>query len=576
MSKYVFVFGSLSSIGKGIVAASTVLLLKARSHKVDYLKLDAYRNISASLLAPGQHGELVILDDGHEVDLDLGSIEKICSLTLNKDNIYTSGTIFKELIEEQERGDYLGQTITDNPFVINKVIQRLEKLGENKDVVVCETGGSVDDHEASIFIDAIRKFKLRNECVIVHVAHILWLKTVEEFKTKPLQRSIRDLQSHGLSPDILICRCEKEIPNRILNKIADLTGMLIEDILVGIDCETIYSVPINLYNQNYDDIVVDKLRLKRSPCRIHKYKEIVEKLTNPNLATVTIGIVCKYRNVIEAYLSIKEALTHASVPNNVKVLVKWIQAEELEKVQDVAPFFEGVHGVIIGPGFGERGILGKIKAAQYLRENNTPTLGICLGLQVMTIEFARNVLGLKDANSLEFDKHTSNSVIHYIEGQENIQKKSGTLRLGSYDCQLIGESLAARLYDAEIIKERHRHRCEVNPAYIDQYEKEGFVVSGTNPQSGLVEIMEHKNLSFYVGAQFHPEYKSQVTKAAPFFQGLIAAAVKYRNKMPEKIENEFKTISISTEMAKIILNDIKSEPIRTLIEVAFPTLATSM
>jgi CTP synthase len=453
-------------------------------------------------------------------------------MTLKDNNICTYGQIFKELIEEQERGDYLGKTITNNPFVTNKILKRLKDLS-NADVVVNEVGGTVDDAESSIFLNAICQLKEnnKNDCVIILVSPILWLETVKEYKTKPLQRSIRDLQSYGIIPHILICRSVKPVPNEILDKIATHTNIKRDCILTGVDCSTIYEVPLKMYEQGLDDIIVDRLRLGRSACRIHKYRELVEKYIDNCLDEINVGIVGKYENV-DAYLSIKEALTHAGITNNVKINISWIQADDIEKHKDqrgVYKHFEGLHAIIIAPGFDKRGIEGKIKAVQYVREKKIPFLGICLGLQCAVIEFARNVCNLSDANSLEFDKNAKNPVVNFVEGQENLTKKSATMRLGSYDCELAKDSLALSLYSEKLIKERHRHRYEINNSYAEQFASKGFKVSGRHP-SGLIEIMEmDRNIHpFFIGTQAHPEFKSRLTEPAPLFFGLIQAAIAYK------------------------------------------------
>jgi CTP synthase len=522
----------VSGIGKGIVAASTALLMKSRSHSVEYIKFDPYLSIDAGCLSPNEHGETFVLDDSKECDLDLGHVERLSSLNLTKDNICTSGTLFKELIEEQERGDYLGQTI-NNSFIVNKIIDRFEKLGSRSEIVIAEIGGTVDESESTVFLEAVSRMKqkYRNNCLVVLVAPVLWMDTIKEFKTKPLQRGVRDVQSFGIIPDILVCRSGKEIPKNILEKISNSTGIHGDNILIGLDTPVIYSVPIQLYEQNYDDIIADKLGLKRNHCKIQKYKDIVEKYTQAeDFDTINIGIVSKYENRDEAYLSIKEALTHAAMSCNVKVQIHWIKADELEKYKDmrgINKHFENINGIIIAPGFDSRGIEGKIKAIQYAREKKVPLLGICLGLQLAVVEFARNVCDMENANSMEFNKDTPYPVIHYMEGQEDIKKKQGTMRLGSYDCELKKDSLAFQVYGTKLIKERHRHRLEVNQQYLERYANNGFNVSGINPDTGLVEMMELdiKLHPYFLLTQAHPEYKSRLVNAAPLFKGLIVAAI---------------------------------------------------
>lgn len=531
MCKFIFVVGGVySGTGKGIATASLGLLLKLRNLKVQIAKFDPYLNTDAGILAPREHGETFVLDDGKEVDLDLGSYERITGIQMSSKNIYTSGTLYKELIEEQENGKYLGKSIQIIPHVTDKIQNRLIELGEGKDVVFAEIGGTVGDIESSQYYEAIRQFKQKkgDDVMIVMVAPILWVSTIQEFKTKPLQNSVKELQRHGLQPDILLCRVDKIIPDVILDKISSLTNVPREYIFDSPDVNTIYQVPIEFYNRHLDDIIVDKFRLKRSVCQINKYKELVEKNEKVNLDYVNIGIICKYDN-LEAYLSLKEAIFHAKVFNQVNVNINWISALDIEKnivnLKDL-----NLHGIIVPGGFDSKGILGKIKAIKYCRENKIPFLGICLGLQCAVIEFARNVLNLQ-ADSLEFDKNTQHPVVNFVKGQENIEKFAGTMRLGSYDCRLTKDSLAFEAYEKETIFERHRHRYEVNSLYKEQFEKNGFKVSGINPQTNLIEIMEldTKIHPFFVGIQAHPEFKSTLLDPSPLFKNLIKKSVEVKN-----------------------------------------------
>lgn len=537
MSKYVIVAGGvISGTGKGVSAASIGLLLKFRGHNVTIVKFDPYLNTNAGILAPREHGECFLCDDGTETDLDLGHYERIAGINVSKENICTSGTLYKELIEQQESGKYLGQTIQLIPHLTDKIQQRLLDLGKDHDIVIAEIGGTVGDSESFAFFEAIRQFKQthRDEVLIALVAPILWVETIKEFKTKPLQNSVKELQRHGLQADMIFCRVDRPVPEKILQKISDLTNVPRECIFDAPDVSSIYQVPIEFYNRHVDDLFVDLFHLNRSSCRIHKYKEVVEKYVNNHLHSVDIGIFGKYDNCDEAYISLKEALIHAGIANDVKVHVRWIKAEDLEKYKDnrgVHKYFEGLHGVIVPGGFDNRGTEGKIRAIQYVREKKVPFLGICLGLQCAVIEFARNECGLEGANSTEFDKDTAHPVIHFIEGQEQLKKKSATMRLGAYDCELVKDTIASELYGTKVAKERHRHRYEVNPEYIELYEAKGFMVSGRNPDSGLVEIMELKKdlHPYFIGTQAHPEFKSRLTSAAPLFCGLIAAAKKHKN-----------------------------------------------
>jgi CTP synthase len=533
MAKYIIVAGGvISGTGKGVSAASLGLLLKLRGHTVSIIKFDPYLNVNAGILAPREHGECFLCDDGTETDLDLGHYERICGITVSKANIATNGTLHKELIEEQEQGKFLGQTVQLMPHLTDKIQQRLLELGKSNDIVIAEIGGTVGDSESFAFFEAMRQFKgkYREEVLIVMVAPILWVNTIKEFKTKPLQNSVKELQRHGLQPDVIFCRVDRAIPEKILDKVATMSNIPRTQVFDAPDVSSIYEVPICFYERQVDDMFVDLFRLNRSRCNIHKYREVVEKYVNNHLPGVEIGVFGKYENCDEAYMSLKEALIHAGIANDVKVNIRWIKAEDLERYKDnrgIAKQFEGLHGIIVPGGFDNRGIEGKIKAIQYVREKKIPFLGLCLGLQCAVIEFARNVAGLTDAHSLEFNKETPHPVIHYVEGQEGLLKKSATMRLGSYDCDLTKDSLAAELYGSRSVKERHRHRYEVNPQYVEKYEAKGFKVSGRNPETDLIEVMELDRTvhPYFIGTQAHPEFKSRLTAAAPLFRGLIAAAL---------------------------------------------------
>lgn len=537
MAKYIVVVGGvISGTGKGVTASSVGLLLKLRGHDVTYIKFDPYLNLNCGIMRPGEHGESFVTDDGIEVDLDLGHAERITNINVGKNNICTSGTLYQELIEGQEVGKYLGDCLQLVPHMTNLVQERLVRLGKLHDIVVAEIGGTVGDSESFAFYEAIRQFKQqhRDDVLIAMVAPILWVQTIKEFKTKPLQNSVKELQRHGLQPDVLFCRVDRPIPTKILDKVAMLTNMKREHVIDAPDVSTIYQVPLEYYDRHVDDLFVDLLRLHRSSCRIHKYREVAEKLVKNDFPTIQIGVFGKYDNCDEAYLSLKEAIIHSGVANNVNVLIRWVKAEELEKKDVGIKVFNDLHGIIIPGGFDGRGVEGKIKAINYARENKIPFLGICLGLQCAVIEFARNVLGLKTANSLEFNKSTEYPVIHFVEGQAGLQKKSGTMRLGSYDCELMPNSLAMEVYGSRIIHERHRHRYEVNPDWLNAYKEHGLLVSGINPKSGLIEIMEldRSKHPYFIATQAHPEFKSRLLSAAPLFRGLVSSAINYKEKLP--------------------------------------------
>lgn len=533
MTKYIVLLGGvISGTGKGIAAASIGLLLKQRGYNINIIKFDPYLNVSASCLSPLAHGEVFLCDDGSECDLDIGHYHRLSSINVSKNNIYTSGKLTQELHKKQDYGEYLGSTLQVVPHFTNLIIEKIELLSKESDIVISEIGGTVGDIESNAFCKAISQLKIKygDDCLVVMVAPILWFDVIKEFKTKPLQRSIADIQSFGIQPDILLCRTSKTVPEKILHKISNLTFIPKESIFEAPDVPSIYQVPIEFYNRHIDDLIVDKLRLKRTACRIYKYRDLVEKYINSNnLKNITIGIVGKYENCEEAYISLKEAIYHAGLANNVKVKIKWINAELVEKDIDL---LNGVHGIIIPGGFDSRGVEGKILAAKFCRENKIPFLGICLGLQCAVIEFARNVCNIKHANSVEFNKKTSHPVVHFVEGQEILKRKNETMRLGAYDCEVKSHSLAMEVYRKKNISERHRHRYEVNNKYSNVFEENKFLVSGRNPESNLIEIMElDKSLHpYYIGIQAHPEFKSRLTQPHPLFKSLVSYSLEYSEK----------------------------------------------
>jgi CTP synthase len=537
MCKYIFVSGGVvSGIGKGISAASLGLLMKMRGINVQVIKFDPYLNVSASTLSPYQHGECWVCDDGSETDLDLGHYERITGVEVSNRNICTSGTLYAEILNEEREGRYLGDTIQVIPHITNKIQEILIDLGKDQDMVIAEIGGTVGDYEAAHFYGAIREFRHKlgsSNVLLMHVAPILWLNTIGEFKTKPLQKSIMELRSFGLEPDVLLCRVDRAVPDKILDKISSLTGVDRTAVFAAPDAKSIYEVPISFYDRHIDDLIADLFKLKRNGVRIHKYRELVEKYTYAeNLPEITIGVIGKYTAMHDAYLSLKEAIYHAGVSNNYKVNIKWIESDKLEEyatLRGVNKFFEGVSGIIVPGGFDNRGIEGKIKAIEYAREKKIPFLGICLGLQCAVIEFARNVCGLTDANSVEFQKSGQKitPVVHFVPGLEHVRRKGGTLRLGSYECALVKDSIANEIYGKRVITERHRHRYEVNDEYSTILQQNGLMVTGTNPQTGLIEIMEldRKIHPYFIMGQFHPEFKSRLTSPHPLFDKLIYCAI---------------------------------------------------
>ena len=540
-SKYIVVVGGVySGTGKGISAASIGLLLKMRGSNVTLIKCDPYLNVNAGTMNPRQHGEVFLCDDGSETDLDLGHYERITGVTMSGNNIFTSGSLYQQLIDDELQGKFLGETVQIVPHVTDRIQDRLKKLGKDHDVVIVEIGGTVGDYESGSFYEAVRQFKQKNheDVMIVMVAPVIWNATVKEFKTKPLQNAVRSLQSTGLQPDVMLCRTDRELPRRILEKISRLTGVSREAVFDAPDVSSIYEVPIEFYNRHVDDLIADIFHMNRKGIRIHKYRDLVEKYTNgSDLPEIRIGIVGKYENCDEAYISLKEALVHAGVANNAKVAIDWLSAEELEvsgpDMRSVWRRLEGIDGIIVPGGFDIRGVQGKINAVRYCRERKVPFLGICLGLQCAVIEIARNVLGWPDATSREFihpEDKDYRCVVETISGQGKKLKKSGTMRLGSYDCHVKKDTKVRTLYGKKIISERHRHHYEVNDSFIKDLAEKGFIVSGRNPKTDLVEMMELDDHPYFVGTQAHPEFKSRLGEPAPLFDGLVKAALKRINK----------------------------------------------
>lgn len=541
--KYIVIVGGVySGTGKGISAASIGLLLKMRGVNVEYLKCDPYLNINAGTMSPVEHGECFLCNDGTETDLDLGHIERITGIEMSNKNIFTSGMLFKSLLEEEEEGKYLGSSVQIVPHVTDKIQEKFLEVGKDADVTIVEIGGTVGDFESGALFESVRQFKQKkpNDVAIVMVAPIIWNGTVCEFKTKPLQNSVRSLQASGLQPDLLLCRVDRPLPEATLEKVSRLTGVDRSAVFDAPDVDSIYQVPIEFWNRHVDDFFVDIFQIRRTGCRIHKYKDLVEKYNNGiELPSISIGVVSKYSNCDEAYISLKEALTHAAVDNNVRCTIKWINAEELEMGdhRKTWRYFEGIHGVIVPGGFDVRGVEGKIQAINYVREKKIPFLGICLGLQCAVIEFARNVLKIDDATSQEFKKDGTH-VIEFVEGQKELQQKSGTMRLGAYDCELRKNSLVKEVYGRKRISERHRHRYEVAEQWVKDYAHNNFHVSGRNPQTNLIEIMEidPQKHPFFVGTQAHPEFRSRLTSPAPLFNGLVKSAINYQIRQETKQE----------------------------------------
>jgi CTP synthase len=544
MAKYIFVTGGVtSSLGKGIIAASVAKLLQARGFKVTIQKLDPYINVDPGTLNPYEHGECYVTDDGAETDLDLGHYERFLSTPTSQANNVTTGRIYQYVINKEREGAYLGKTVQVIPHITDEIKRRITLLAtkHDYDIVLTEIGGTVGDIESLPYIEAIRQLQWEmgnDNCIVLHLTLIPYLKAAKELKTKPTQHSVKLMNENGLSPDIIVCRTEEPLNADIKRKIALFCNVTIDGVIEAADAETIYDVPLNMMRENLDAICLEKLKLPlRQEPDLKNWKGFLTKLKNPK-SKVKIGLVGKYVELQDAYKSILEAFIHAGAMNECKVEVVNIHSEHLDN-DNLKSSLSGLDGILVAPGFGNRGIEGKILAIQYARENKIPFFGICLGMQCSVIEFARNVLGFETANSTEMDKHTPYPVIDIMEDQKNIIQMGGTMRLGAFDCELNINSKSYEAYGKPYISERHRHRWEFNNTYLDQFEKAGMKAVGKNPKTGLVEVVEIENHPFYVGAQYHPELKSTVENPHPLFVSFIKAAMDYssRKKNPSAIES---------------------------------------
>ncbi|MEM6642089.1 MAG: CTP synthase [Bacteroidota bacterium] len=533
-TKYIFVTGGVtSSLGKGIIAASLGKLLQARGLSVTIQKFDPYINIDPGTLNPYEHGECYVTNDGAETDLDLGHYERFLSIETSQDNNVTTGRIYYNVIQKEREGEFLGKTVQVIPHITDEIKNNIYKLGETGkyDIVITEIGGTIGDIESLPFIEAVRqaRFELGPAySAVIHLTLIPFLKASGELKTKPTQHSVKELLEAGVQPDILVCRSEYPINQEIRKKLALFCNVPVNGVIEALDAKTIYDVPLLMRKEKLDERVLTKFKLssKKEP-KIDRWKEFLGRLKNPT-DSVNIGLIGKYVELQDAYKSIAEAFIHAGAANEAKVNVKWIHAEELDG-ENIVTQLQDLHGILVAPGFGERGIEGKIYAVQYARENKIPFFGICLGMQCAVIEFARNVLGKKKANSTEIAKNP-HPVIDLMENQKNIKKLGGTMRLGAYSCQLKKGSKAYLAYGSSKIKERHRHRYEFNNQYLEDFENAGMFATGTNPDTELVEIMEIKDHPWYVGTQYHPELKSTVANPHPLFVKFVKATQEYKQK----------------------------------------------
>ena len=527
-TKYIFVTGGVvSSLGKGIISSSIGKLLQARGYNITIQKFDPYINIDPGTLNPYEHGECYVTVDGMETDLDLGHYERFTGIQTTKANSLTTGRIYKAVIDKERRGDYLGKTIQVVPHITDEIKRNVKLLGQkyHYDFVITEIGGTIGDIESAPFMEAIRqmKWEMGKNAINVHLTYVPYLKAAGELKTKPTQHSVKELQSVGIQPDILILRTEKHLEEGILKKVASFCNVDLDCVIQSEDLPSIYEVPVNMQNQGLDTAILRKMDVPvgETPS-LGPWRSFLERRKNAT-QTVNIGLVGKY-DLQDAYKSIRESLSHAGTYNDHKVNISFVNSEFLTE-ENVAEKLAGLDGVMICPGFGQRGIEGKIVAAHYTRTHNIPTFGICLGMQMMVIEFARNVLGYADANSREMDEKTPHNVIDIMEEQKNITNMGGTMRLGAYECVLRQNSRVFNIYKKEHIQERHRHRYEFNNDFLKEYERSGMQCVGRNPESDLVEIVEIPGLKWYIGTQFHPEYQSTVLHPHPLFVDFVKTAI---------------------------------------------------
>ena len=526
--KYIFVTGGVvSGLGKGITAASLGRLLKNRGYKVVNQKFDPYINVDPGTMSPYEHGEVFVTDDGAETDLDLGHYERFTDESLTKNCSISMGKIYQEVLDRERRGDYLGKTVQVIPHITNAIKEKIYAFEDTDvDIVITELGGTVGDIEGLSLIETIRQVGIENspeDVVYIHVTLLPYIHGSNELKSKPTQHSVKELQSFGIKPDILVCRSETEIPENLREKMALFCNVRKENIIANRTARCLYEVPLMLEKEGLAVQVCKHLRLDNIEPKNNKWEKMIENINNIPEKEVKIAIVGKYVRLEDSYLSVAESLRHAGFTNNVKVSIKYIDSETITS-ENAKEKLKDLDGIIVPGGFGNRGIEGKIQTIKYARENKIPFLGICLGMQMAVIEFARNVLGLKDANSAEFNESTANPVIHIMDDQIGIDKKGGTMRLGAYPCILKEGTLAKELYGKEQISERHRHRYEYNNEYKERLEKAGLICSGTSPDGKLVEIVEYKEHPYFIAGQFHPELKSRPNKPAPLFVGLVKAA----------------------------------------------------
>ena len=524
-TKYIFVTGGVvSSIGKGTSAAALGMLLKSRGYRVVLQKFDPYINVDPGTMNPYQHGEVFVTEDGAETDLDLGHYERFLDENLGKLSNVTTGSVYWEVIQRERRGDYLGATVQVIPHITNEIKSRIGRLGRDKDIVITEIGGTVGDIESLPFLEAIRQFRNdvgRRNVLYIHVSYVPYIEAAGELKSKPTQHSVQRLREIGVSPDVLICRADRPISEDVRQKISLFSDTELDSVIPAENAPTLYSIPLTLHEGRLDELVLEKLGLPAPPPELAEWRALVERMLSAEEA-VRIAVVGKYVKLQDSYLSVVEALGHAGGEHGVRAEIDWIDAEDLTDPAATRERLATSDGVLVLPGFGDRGTEGKIEAARYARESGTPYLGLCLGMQIAVVEFARHAVGLAKANSTEFDPESPHPVIDIMADQIGVEK-GGTMRLGRYPCKIVPGTLAAEVYGEELVYERHRHRYEVNNGYRDALSQAGMVFSGTSPDDHLVEIAEVKDHPFFIGSQFHPEFKSRPLRPHPLFRGFVSA-----------------------------------------------------
>ncbi|MEL4895264.1 CTP synthase [Crocosphaera sp. Alani8] len=534
MTKFVFVTGGVvSSIGKGIVAASLGRLFKSRNYSVSILKLDPYINVDPGTMSPYQHGEVFVTDDGAETDLDLGHYERFTDTPMSRLNSVTTGSIYQAVLNKERRGAYMGGTVQVIPHITNEIKERIHRVARNTnpDIVITEIGGTVGDIESLPFLEAIRQFRKdvgRNNVVYMHVTLIPWIPAAREMKTKPTQHSVKELRSIGIQPDVLVCRCDRPLKDGMKEKLSEFCDVPVESVITAQDAGSIYEVPLVVEKEGLAQQTLELLHLEPRKPDLSQWQTLIQKMQAPKL-NIEVALVGKYVQLSDAYLSVVESLVHGGIATDSEVKLRWVSAEDIENY-GADKYLSDISGVIVPGGFGIRGVDGKVKAIEYARKQKIPFLGLCLGMQCAVIEWGRNVAGLRNANSAEFEPETTNPVINLLPEQQDVVDLGGTMRLGLYPCRIAADTLAASLYQQEVIYERHRHRYEFNNAYRNQLLETGYKVSGTSPDGRLVEIIEFSDHPFFIATQFHPEFRSRPNWAHPLFLGFVQAAIEQKTK----------------------------------------------